>query len=60
MSLTKIAYTIVSAIALTFILTTAFSFMGIGFEVYGNYLLWFIALALFFSILPSKGGTLFN
>ena len=60
MGLTTIAYTIVSAVALTFILTTAFSFLGIGFEVYGNYLLWFIALALFFAILPSKGGTLFN
>jgi hypothetical protein len=60
MSLTKIAYTIVSAAALTFVLTTAFSFLGIGFEVYGNYLLWFIALALFFAILPSQGGTLFN
>jgi hypothetical protein len=60
MALVTIAYTIVSAIALTFILTTAFSFLGIGFEVYGNYLLWFIALALFFAILPAKGGTLFN
>ena len=60
MSFTQIAYTIVSAAALTFVLTTAFSFLGIGFEVYGNYLLWFIALALFFAILPSQGGTLFN
>ena len=34
MGLATIAYTIVSAVALTFILTTAFSFMGIGFEVY--------------------------
>jgi|TARA_R110001599_G_scaffold313914_2_gene521818 hypothetical protein len=60
MGLATIAYTIVSAVALTFILTTAFSFMGIGFEVYGNYLLWFIALALFFAVLPSQGGTLFS
>jgi hypothetical protein len=60
MGLATIAYTIVSAVALTFILTTAFSFLGIGFEVYGNYLLWFIALALFFAVLPSRGGTLFN
>ena len=49
-----------SLILSTCFLATAFSFMGIGFEVYGNYLLWFIALALFFAILPSQGGTLFN
>ena len=60
MGLATVAYTIISAVTLTLILTTAFSFLGIGFEVYGNYLLWFIALALFFAILPSKGGTLFN
>ncbi len=60
MGLLGIVYTIASSIALLYILTTVLSFFGIGFDVYGNYLMWFIALALFFAILPSQGGTLFN
>ena len=42
------------------IITSMFSFFGIGFDIYGNYLLWFIALAILYSILPSTSGTLFS
>ena len=58
--LKKLVYTIIATILLTFVMTTAFSFFGIEFETYGNYLLWFIALAVFFSILPQKVNSVFN
>jgi hypothetical protein len=44
----QLVYTIVITILLTFVITTAFSFFGIGFEIYGNYLLWFIALVVLY------------
>ncbi len=56
---TKIIATLLSTAALVFVLTTAFSFFGIGFETYGNYLLWFVALAIFYSVLPTETGTAF-
>ncbi len=56
---TRIIVTLLSTAALIFVLTTAFSFFGIGFETYGNYLLWFVALALFYSVLPAETGVAF-
>jgi len=58
--LKKIVYTFLLISIISVILTTAFSFFGIGVEAYGNYLLWFFALALFFSILPKKVNSVFN
>jgi hypothetical protein len=37
-----------------------FDFFDIKFEFYGNYLLWFIALAIFNSILPYKQTSIFD
>ena len=37
-----------------------FDFFDIKFEVYGNYLLWFIAMALFNAILPYKQISIFD
>ena len=51
--LQQILYTLVFSILLIYVSGVAFSFFGIGFEVYGNYMLWIIALALFWSILPA-------
>ena len=36
-----------------------FSFFDIPIEVYGNYLLWFVALALFNALLPFASKNLF-
>lgn len=58
--ITKIIYTLVTVLLLSFIITSMFSFFGIGFDIYGNYLLWFIALAVFYSILPTETGTIFK
>jgi hypothetical protein len=37
-----------------------FSFFGVGFDIYGNYLLWIIALILFYTILPTKIKSVFD
>jgi len=37
-----------------------FEFFDIRFEVYGNYLLWFIAMAIFNAILPYKQISIFD
>ena len=49
-----------SVILLSLVITTLFAFFGIGFDVYGNYFLWFIALAILYLILPKTSGTLFT
>jgi hypothetical protein len=58
--LTRVLIIMITIILLSVVTTTIFSFFGIGFDVYGNYLLWFIALAIIYSILPSESGTLFS
>ncbi len=45
---------------LDWILSVAFSFFDIGFEVYGNYMLWFNAVTIFAAILPRRGSELFG
>ena len=52
--LNQILYTLIFSVMLIYVSSVAFSFFGIGFEVYGNYMLWIIALAIFSSILPSE------
>ena len=45
---------------LDWILSVAFSFFDIGFEVYGNYMLWFNAVTIFAAILPRRGSEFFG
>jgi hypothetical protein len=60
MSLLSILYTLIGIIVLTYVLSVLFNFLGIDFATYGNYLLWLIALIIFFMVLPrSKGSDLF-
>jgi hypothetical protein len=58
--LTRTLTLFVSVALLAIVVTTLFAFFGIGFDIYGNYLLWFIALAILYSILPKKSGILFT
>lgn len=37
-----------------------FSFFDIEFDVYGNYVFWYIALALFNAILPYKNKNIYE
>lgn len=58
--LKQLAYTIISTLVFVLIITTMFSFFGVGVDVYGNYLLWIIALIFFYTILPTKIKSVFD
>ena len=59
-TLGKLFITIIFNCFLDWILIVAFSFFNIGFEVYGNYMLWFNAVTIFAAILPRRGSELFG
>ena len=59
-TLGKIVVIIIFNGFLDWILSVAFSFFDIGFEVYGNYMLWFNAVTIFPAILPRRGSELFG
>jgi hypothetical protein len=52
--LSKIIYSIIFIILLVISSQTIFQFFDIGFDKYGNFLLWAISLIIFFAILPSR------
>lgn len=58
--LSFILYTLIFISILTPVAIVIFEFFDLKFEVYGNYLLWFIALALFNAILPVKTKNIFG
>ena len=53
-------YTLFFLSILTPVLIVIFDFFDIKMEVYGSYLLWFIALALFNAILPYQNKNIFE
>ena len=55
-----ILYTLIFIAILTPVAIVIFGFFDMEFEVYGNYLFWFIALALFNAILPVKVKNIFE
>jgi len=50
--LTFLMYTVIFIIITVPVGIIIFEFFDIHFEVYGNYLMWFVALALFNALLP--------
>jgi hypothetical protein len=50
--LTFLMYTVIFIIITVPVGIIIFEFFDIKFEVYGNYLMWFVALALFNALLP--------
>lgn len=58
--LTFLLYTVLFIIFIVPIAIFIFDFFDIPFEVYGNYLLWFVALALFNALLPFKQKNVFE
>ena len=58
--LSFVFYTILFIIITVPVAIVIFDFFDIKFEVYGNYLLWFIALALFNALLPFKQKNIFD
>jgi len=59
LSLKNIFFILLGIMLLTIIVNVFFKFLGIEFASYGNYLLWVIALVLFFMILDGKKEDLF-
>ncbi len=58
-SLKTFLYTVIIIMFLIYVVTSGFNFVGIEFASYGNYLLWFVCLIIFYFILPSKVGNFF-
>jgi len=59
-ALARVAIVIVVISVVDYVCSVAFDFFGIGFEVYGNYMLWFDAIFLFIAVLPRRTGEIFN
>ena len=53
-TLSKILYSIVFMTIIIISTQTICSFFDIGFDKYGNFLLWTVSLIIFFAILPSR------
>ncbi len=60
LSSTYILYIILGVIVMTTAISVIFNFLGVEFSSYGNYLLWFIALAIFYIVLPSNNDNIFT
>jgi hypothetical protein len=58
--LTFVLYTVIFIICIVPIAIFIFDFFDVPFEEYGNYLLWFVALALFNALLPFKQNNIFE
>jgi hypothetical protein len=57
---TFLIYTLIFITITVPVAIVIFDFFDIQFEVYGNYLFWFIALALFNAILPYRSKNIFE
>jgi hypothetical protein len=55
----EIIYILLGVIIMNMLIGLIFNFLGIEFATYGNYLLWIMALAIFYAVLPSSGDSLF-
>lgn len=58
--LTTILYTLAILWAVSYVSGVIFSFFGVGFETYGVYLFFIIAMGLFNSFLPGETGKMFH
>ena len=59
MTPTKILFTIIGIILFINIVTLFFNFFGIQISSYINFLMWFLALVLFYFILPKQKENFF-
>ncbi len=58
--LSFVLYTVIFIIVFIPVAIFIFDFFDVPFSVYGNYLLWFVALALFNALLPFKQKNIFE
>jgi hypothetical protein len=60
LSLNKLLYIIFGIIITVTVFSVVLNFLGVDFATYGNYLLWFIALGIFYLVLPSNDDNIFK
>lgn len=58
-NLGNVLYTIFWTFLIAYVTTGAFDFFGIGFNLYGTYLLWFVCLTMLSIFLPVRVGSVF-
>ncbi len=54
-TLSKIIFSFIFIVIFVVSVTNICAFFDIGFESYGNYLLWIVSLMIFFALIPSRG-----
>ena len=59
MSINTFLYILSSIIILVIVSSTIFNFIGVDFSAYGNYLMWIVALIIFYTVLPKSQSTVF-
>ena len=59
-ALARLMYSLFAGYALIYVMTSIFEFFGIGFETYGVYLFFMLALMLFYSLLPDDRPNFFG
>ena len=55
----NVLYTIFWTFLIAYVTAGAFDFFGIGINIYGTYLLWFISLVMMSIFLPTQVGLMF-
>lgn len=55
-----IIYTLISIGLLMYIMSTIFNFLDVQFETYAPYLLFIIAIFIFYALLPSNKSNIFK
>lgn len=58
--ISSVFYTMFWTVAIVYVTTGAFNFFGVGFNVYGIYLLWFVCLVMLSIFLPDEIGGIFT
>ena len=59
-ALERFAIVILSMSLVVYSISNIFSFFGIGYDVYGIYMLTFITLSIFVGVLPQNVGGIFS
>ena len=59
MDFKRLLYSIIGIAIFFMVVSSIFTFFGIGFDIYGNYMLWLVAIIIFYTILPQEGSTIF-
>ena len=54
MKMTTIAYVLISVIVINYLVSMIMQFLGVEVQFYGSYLLWVIAIILFWGFLPEN------